>query len=82
MDAYRPLVEPYMSKYGLTIPTSTGYSQGANGGPSNGNSFTYAGTNADAEHTAQNVPEDTGIYQQSTTPQNGMLVPNSSTIRN
>ncbi|KAM0130783.1 hypothetical protein ACHAO1_007735 [Botrytis cinerea] len=70
MDAYRPLVEPYMSKYGLTIPTSTGYSQGSNGGPSNGNTFAYAGTNVDAEHTTQNVPEDAGIYQQSTTPQN------------
>lgn len=82
MDAYRPLVEPYMSKYGLTIPTSTGYSQGSNGGPSNGNTFAYAGTNVDAEHTTQNVPEDAGIYQQSTTPQNGMLVPTSFTIPN
>ncbi|TGO21071.1 hypothetical protein BPAE_0244g00020 [Botrytis paeoniae] len=71
MDAYRPLVEPYMSKYGLTIPTSTGYSQGSNGGPSNGNAFAYVGTNADTEHTTQDVPEDAGIFQQSTNPQNG-----------
>ncbi|CAD6446953.1 c30fbb8c-1695-468b-8762-83803f964bdf [Sclerotinia trifoliorum] len=71
MDAYRPLVEPYMNKYSLAIPTSTGYSQGANGGTSNGNAFAYAGTNVEAEHAVQKTLEEADVYQQSSIPQNG-----------
>ncbi|KAG4026523.1 hypothetical protein MFRU_039g00010 [Monilinia fructicola] len=70
MDAYRPLVEPYMSKYSLTVPTSTGYSQGSNGGALNGNPLPYTDPNTENEHVAPKAAQDTGIYQQPAT-QNG-----------
>lgn len=73
MDAYRPLVEPYMSKYSLTVPTSTGYSQGSNGGALNGNPLPYTDPNTENEHVAPKAAQDTGIYQQPAT-QNGMLL--------
>lgn len=74
MDAYRPLIEPYMRKYSLTVPTSTGYSQGSNGGSLNGNGLAYTSNNREAEHATQKSPEEAGIRQQSTTSQNGIHV--------
>ncbi|KAI9645134.1 TTAGGG repeat binding factor [Ciborinia camelliae] len=71
MDAYRPLIEPYMMKYSLTVPTSTGYSQGSNGGSLHDIALTYIDPNAEADHSTQKAPEEASMYQQPSTAQNG-----------
>lgn len=78
MDAYRPLVQPYLLKYSLTVPISTGYSQGSTGGPLNAYAGVYSSINTETDDAIQNGSEDSGIYQQpNPNTQNGMILFNN-----